>query len=148
MVVVSAIAVSLGSCASNAPTTSSESPQVQASPTSTQKLVVVTTFIPMTDFTKAVAGDRAEVTQLLPPNVGPHDYQAKPEDAQKLAKANVLVKNGLGMEGFLGDLVKNAGNPNLKLIDASKGIATLSNEVIEGHDHDQGNLYSQCHRLH
>ncbi|MFM7448057.1 MAG: metal ABC transporter solute-binding protein, Zn/Mn family [Leptolyngbyaceae cyanobacterium] len=137
VVVVSAIVVSLGSCVSKAPTASSESPQVQTSPTSTQKLVVVTTFIPMTNFTKAVAGDRAEVTQLLPPNVGPHDYQAKPEDAQKLAKANVLVKNGLGMEAFLEGLVKNAGNPNLKLIDASKGIATISNEVIEGHDHEQ-----------
>lgn len=137
VVVGSAIAVSLGSCATNTPSTSSESPQVQAPTASTQKLVVVTTFIPMTDFTKAVAGDRAEVTQLLPTNVGPHDYQAKPDDAQKLAKANVLVKNGLGMEEFLEDLVKNAGNPNLKLIDSSKGIQTISNEAIEGHDREQ-----------
>jgi len=38
-------------------------------------------FLPITQFTKAV-DDRAEVTQLLPTNVGPHDYQAKPEDAQ------------------------------------------------------------------
>jgi zinc/manganese transport system substrate-binding protein len=135
--VVSAIALSLGSCATNTPTTSSGSPQAQSSP-SAKRLVVVTTFIPMTNFTKAVAGDRAEVTQLLPTNVGPHDYQAKPEDAQKLAKANVLVKNGLGMEEFLEDLVKNAGNPNLKQIDSSKGISTISNEAIEepAHDHD------------
>lgn len=39
----------------------------------------------MTQFTTAVAGDRAEVTQLLPTNVGPHDYQAKPGDAQEIA---------------------------------------------------------------
>jgi len=134
--VVSAISLSLGSCATNTPTTSSGSPQAQSSP-SAKRLVVVATFIPMTNFTKAVAGDRAEVTQLLPTNVGPHDYQAKPEDAQKLAKANVLVKNGLGMEEFLEDLVKNAGNPNLKQIDSSKGIPTISNEAIEEHDHEQ-----------
>jgi zinc/manganese transport system substrate-binding protein len=98
----------------------------------------VTTFIPITDFTKAVAGDRAEVTQLLPTNVGPHDYQAKPEDAQKLTKADVLVENGLGMEEFLADLVKNAGNSNLKIIDSSKGVATISTEAIEGHEHQAG----------
>jgi zinc/manganese transport system substrate-binding protein len=133
--VVSAIALSLGSCATNAPTTSSGSPQAQSSP-SAKRLVVVTTFIPITDFTKAVAGDRAEVTQLLPTNVGPHDFQAKPEDAQKLAKADVLVENGLGLEEFLDDLVKNAENANLKVIDSSKGIQTITTESIEGHDHD------------
>jgi zinc transport system substrate-binding protein len=136
VVVVSAIAVSLGSCATNTTSTSSESPQPTTA--AADELQVVTTFLPMTQFTKAVAGDRAEVTQLLPTNVGPHDFQAKPEDAQKLAKADVLVQNGLEMEEFLEDLVKNAGNANLKVIDSSKGVKTISNEAIEGHDHEQG----------
>jgi len=135
--VVSAIALSLGSCATNAPTTSSESPQSDASPAATtDELQVVTTFLPITQFTKAVAGDLAEVTQLLPTNVGPHDYQAKPEDAQKLAKADVLVKNGLEMEEFLEDLQKNAGNPNLKVIDSSQGISTITTKSIQGATHD------------
>lgn len=86
------------------------------------RLVVVTTFVPITNFTQAVAGDRAEVTQLLPDNVGPHDYQARPEDAGKLARADVLVKNGLGLEDFLADLVENAGRPDLKIIDSSQGV--------------------------
>ncbi len=134
--VVSAIALSLGSCATNAPTTNSESPQSDASPAATtDELQVVTTFLPITQFTKAVAGDRAEVTQLLPTNVGPHDFQARPEDAQKLAKADVLVQNGLEMEEFLEDLVKNAGNANLKVIDSSQGVKTIATEAIEGHDH-------------
>jgi len=146
VVVVSAIAVSLGSCASNTPSTSSESPQADASSVATtDELQVVTTFLPITQFTKAVAGDRAEVTQLLPTNVGPHDYQAKPEDAQKLAKADVLVENGLEMEEFLDDLVKNSGNSNLKIIDSSEGIATISNEEIEGHedDHAEGEEHTE-----
>jgi zinc transport system substrate-binding protein len=139
---VSAMAVGLGSCAANAPNsgTTVESPQAQASPEATAELQVVTTFLPITQFTKAVAGDRAEVTQLLPTNVGPHDYQAKPDDAQKLAQADVLVKNGLEMETFLDDLVANAGNTNLKMIDSSEGVKTITTESIEGeaHDHDHG----------
>jgi zinc transport system substrate-binding protein len=92
----------------------------------------MTTFIPITDFTKAVAGDRAQVTQLLPTNVEPHDYQAKPGDAQKLAKADVLVQNGLGIEGYLTELVKNTGNAKLKVIDSSQGIQPIATETIEG----------------
>jgi zinc transport system substrate-binding protein len=99
-----------------------------------QKLQVVTTFVPMTQFTQAVAGDRAQVTQLLPPNIGPHDYQSKPEDVQTLAQADVLVQNGLDMEAFLTDLVKNAGNAKLKTIDSSQGVPTIKNAgEHEGH---------------
>ena len=134
--VVSAIAVSSGSCASNAPSTNSNSQAQSSSAATTDELQVVTTFLPITQFTKAVAGDRAAVTQLLPTSVGPHDYQAKPEDAQKLAKADVLVQNGLEMEEFLEDLVKNAGNSQLKVIDSSQGVQTITTESIEGEAHD------------
>jgi zinc transport system substrate-binding protein len=121
VVVVSAIAITLGSCAKPPATTSTP-----------KQLQIMTTFIPITDFTKAVAGGRAQVTQLLPTNVEPHDYQAKPGDAQKLAKADVLVQNGLGIEGYLTELVKNTGNAKLKVIDSSQGIQPIATETIEG----------------
>ena len=69
---------------------------------------VVTTFLPITLFTRDVAGDCATVTALIPPNLGPHDFQAKPGDLTALRQAVVLVKNGLEMEGFLGKLVAAA----------------------------------------
>lgn len=135
--VASAIALGLGSCTNP---TSPEASQPESAPLATPvstaaQLQVVTTFIPITEFTKAVVGDRARVTQLLPNNVGPHDYQAKPADAQTLAQADVLVKNGLGMEAFLEDLVKNAANPKLRIIDSSQGVQTIRTDAIEEHSH-------------
>ena len=131
LLLVSLTAIGLGACGTGSPT-------ISASPSEeTQRLKVITTFIPVTNFTKAVAGDRAEVTQLLPTNVGPHDYQAKPEDVQTLARGNVIVKNGLGMEEFLGDLLKNAGNANLKVIDSSKDIQPIANQEKHDHDHEK-----------
>ncbi|MGR3275753.1 metal ABC transporter solute-binding protein, Zn/Mn family [Acaryochloris marina NIES-2412] len=121
-------ALALGSCASTP----------SGDPNTTQddsKLQVTTTFLPITNFTKAVAGDRAQVTQLLPNNIGPHDYQAKPEDVQKLAKTDILVMNGLEMEAFLEDMVKNAGNSELAMVDSSEGIAVIPNEEEHGDDH-------------
>jgi zinc/manganese transport system substrate-binding protein len=146
---VSAIALTLGGCATGT-STPTASPQAEASPVATpaaleSDLKVVTTFLPMTQFTKAVVGDRAEVTQLLPLNVGPHDYQASPGDAQKLSQADVLVKNGLEMEMFLEGLVQNAGNANLKVIDSSKGVQTITTESIEGHAHDHDHDHDHDH---
>ncbi len=102
---------------------------------------VVTTFLPITLFTRAVAGDCAEVTALIPAASGPHDFQARPGDVAAIRNARVLVKNGLGMESFLDKLVQGAENPALKVIDSSRGIATLENtekpagEDDHGHDH-------------
>jgi zinc transport system substrate-binding protein len=120
---MAAVTLGLGSCAPVA--------EKKASPTISD-LQVVTTFLPMTQFTKAVVGDRAEVVQLLPTTAAPHDYQASPEDVRKLADADVLVENGMELEEFLDDLVKNAANPQLKIIDSSKNVIPISNAAVEG----------------
>ncbi len=92
---------------------------------------IVTTFLPVHLFTKAVVGDTGEVDILISPGMEVHDYQATPDDAKLLSEADVLVENGLGIEEFLSGLITNAGNSNLQQITASEGI-----EVIEG-EHDE-----------
>ncbi len=108
------------------------------------RLKVVTTVLPITLFTRAVAGDCARVTALVPANIGPHDFQAQPRDLAALRQARVLVKNGLGLESFLDRLVTSAGNPELRVIDSSRGVATLETEhhhngPAHGHDHGEVN---------
>ena len=107
---------------------SSES-TVQRAP-APQQLSVVTTFLPITMFTEAVAGECADVTALIPPSLGPHDFQASPSDLSALSKASVLVQNGLGIEEFLDDLVRSAANPDLVVIDSSRGVATIKPATI------------------
>ena len=137
-VAVGAIAFGLGSCAAPSTTSEAESPESEVAAAPEDPLQVVTTFLPVTQFTNAVAGDRAEVVQLLPTNVGPHEYQATPGDAQAIANADVLIKNGLEMEFFLDDMVENAGNAELAIIDSSEGIATLASADDHGHGHAEG----------
>jgi zinc transport system substrate-binding protein len=125
---VAAIALSLGACTPPSDRVSrdtSERPNATSAEAG-KALEIVTTFLPMTQFTKAVAGDRAQVTQLLPRNLSPHDYQAKPTDAQRLATADVLIHNGLEFENFLEPMIENAGHSGLSVIDTSKGIEVLA----------------------
>ena len=132
-----AIALSLAGCTSTvSPSAQSEQPDAQPAEKSEATLQVVTTFLPMTYFTEAVAGDRAEVTQLLPLSADPHDYQSKPSDVQRLADADVLVENGLGLESFLDSLIDNAANADLVVVDASEGIAAMPNED-DAHEADE-----------
>jgi len=107
---------------------------------------VLTTFFPITLFTRAVAGDCATVKALVPPEQGPHDVQARPADLAALRQARVLVKNGLGMEAFLPRLLEAAGNSRLQVIDSSRGIATLA-APGQGHhgSHPNGSHHNGSH---
>lgn len=122
-------------------------PRSEPSAGTPSKLPVVTTFLPITLFTRAVAGDCATVTALIPPSTGPHDFQAKPGDLAALRQARVLVKNGLEMEAFLDKLVASAGNSELVVIDSSRGIATIDSpeEHDHGHDHDKDHGHDHGH---
>ncbi|MEY4825816.1 MAG: hypothetical protein RLZZ430_1466 [Cyanobacteriota bacterium] len=109
---------------------------------SAKQFKVLATFMPISLFTKAVAGNCAEVQALIPANSGPHDFQAKPADLNALRQAKVLVKNGLGMEGFLGKLIASADNKDLLVIDSSRGITTLDSPVEEGHAEEAHSSHS------
>jgi len=138
--------VGCGQSNSNQGTTAQQSPTAKeaASIPSVQqpKTKIVATILPTYLFTKAVAGEAADVSLLIPPNTEVHDYQATPSNVKAIATANVLVKNGLGLEEFLDNTVKNAQNPQLTQIDASKNIKVLNeiSPVVEtgtkDHDHD------------
>ena len=108
-------------------------------------LQVVSTFLPITLFTRAVAGDCATVTALIPPSIGPHDFQSSPDAVTALGRADVLVKNGLGMEGFLDKLVRAAENPDLVVIDSSAGVATLESPAHGEQGHSHGHSHSHSH---
>ena len=63
------------------------------------KLRVVTTTGILADLVRQLGGDQVEVTALMGPGVDPHLYKASPGDIQKLEKADLIVSNGLHLEG-------------------------------------------------
>jgi zinc transport system substrate-binding protein len=90
------------------------------------KIAILTTFAPVECFASNIAGDVADVAVLVPPNAGPHDYSFSPADIQKIAKANVLVMNGAGLENWLQRGVRSAGRKDLVVVDTSKGISLIT----------------------
>jgi len=88
------------------------------------RLQVVTSFSILGDFVKNIGGDRVEVTNLVGPDGDVHVYAPAPADARKIAKAKLLVINGLGLEGWLPRLLQAAGG-NAPIVTATNGIAPL-----------------------
>lgn len=61
-------------------------------------LRVVATTTQIADFARNVGGDLAHVDALLSPNVDPRDFELGPGDLQRIAWADVIVINGIGLD--------------------------------------------------
>jgi len=99
------------------------------------RLRVVTTLYPLYDFARAVAGDRAEVTLLLPPGIEPHSFEPKPEDMVRVSKADVVVYTNEAMEPWAVKILKTLASKPV-VVDASKGVELKPATAEAGHDQD------------
>jgi manganese/zinc/iron transport system substrate-binding protein len=69
------------------------------------KLQVVATTGMVGDAARHVGGDRAEVVALMGPGVDPHLYKASEGDVARLTAADLILYNGLHLEGKMGDVL-------------------------------------------
>jgi len=104
---------------------------------------VLTSFAPLDSLTRNVVGDAATVEMLLPPGVGPHDYAITPGDLKKIAEADVIILNGLGLEAWLGKAITNSARKDAVVVDTSTGIPPITEVTQIGghshaHNHDHG----------
>jgi ABC-type Zn uptake system ZnuABC Zn-binding protein ZnuA len=85
------------------------------------KLAVVATTTQVADFARNIGGDKVAVTQILKPNVDPHDYEPTPADVTAIGAAKVLVKGGVGLEKWLDETITASGFKGTTA-DASAGV--------------------------
>lgn len=63
------------------------------------KLKVLSSFSILTDMAEAVGKDLVEVYNLVPIGMAPHSYEPKPSDVKFAADADLILYNGLNLEG-------------------------------------------------
>jgi ABC-type Zn uptake system ZnuABC Zn-binding protein ZnuA len=116
-----AVAGLLAGCGSS--DASPGAPGTSGAATAAVKVVATTTQV--ADFARNIGGDRIQLTQILKPNVDPHDYEASPADVMAIAQAGLVIKSGVGLEKFLDQAVSSAGFAGT-VVDASTGVTVRS----------------------
>jgi ABC-type Zn uptake system ZnuABC Zn-binding protein ZnuA len=116
-----AIALALSACKDPGPTRSASS----GSPPDANALRVVTTTTVFADIVAAVGGSRTNVHSIIPPGVGPEDYEPKPDDARSLADAQLIVSNGVGLDDFLNRLLASGSGGTTPKLVLGEGLPTI-----------------------
>ncbi|WP_315777667.1 MULTISPECIES: metal ABC transporter substrate-binding protein [unclassified Bradyrhizobium] len=85
------------------------------------RLNVVTSFSILADFVRQVGGDKVNVASLVGPDSDVHVYTPTPHDAKDVGAAQLLIVNGLGLEGWLPRLQQASGS-KAPIVVATRGI--------------------------
>ena len=97
---------------------------VSSSASGKPKVIAVESFL--ADIAQNVAGGRLTVDTLIPLGVDPHGFEPTPDDAARVASADLVIVNGAGLESsFLQKLLTGAGGRRL-VIEASAGLEPRS----------------------
>ncbi|MBU8536481.1 metal ABC transporter solute-binding protein, Zn/Mn family [Falsiroseomonas tokyonensis] len=101
----------------------------------TQPLVVAS-FSILGDMVAQIAGDRVRLRTIAGPNVDAHSFAPRPSDAQALREAALVVRNGLGFDGWMDRMLRAAGYRGA-VATATDGITPRQMDG-HAHNHDHG----------
>lgn len=108
---------------------------VTAASARAEPVPVVATFSVIGDMVKQIGGERIALTVLVGPDGDTHVYQPSPADARAVAKARLLVVNGLGYEGWMERLLEAASFDGV-LVTTTDGINAIELDSADRHHED------------
>jgi len=90
------------------------------------RVLVVTALYPLAFLAEEIGGGRAQVVNLVPAGVEPHDWSPGSRDLVTISRAHLFIYNGAGLEGWVGDVLDAvAGDDGPLPVKASEGISLI-----------------------
>ncbi len=102
------------------------------------KLQVVTSFTILKDMAEQIGGEHVSIHNLVPTGTDPHEYEPLPEDIKKATDADVLLYNGLnlegGKEGWFFKMIDSVGQDEANVFSVTDDVDPM---YIGGGEHEK-----------
>ena len=118
-----------------------------AVPEGLKRLQVVTTLFPLYDFARAIGGDRADVSLLLPPGVEPHSFDPQPDDILRINHGDIFAYTNPAMEPWAVRIAASVDAARVKVVDASRGISLRKGPDADGHQHGHDHSHGSAEEV-
>ncbi len=104
------------------------------------KKTIVVTYAALESAVRDLVGDTFEVKGEIPNGLDPHEWEPSAKDVEALNKADLIVENGLGLEGGMEKALRQARDAGVKVFTAAEAIQARTvgaGEGIPSDDPDQ-----------
>ncbi len=109
------------------------------------KINIVATIFPQYDFTRAIIGNRANLTMLMNPGGETHSYDPSPGDIIKIQKADVFIYIGGENDAWVNTILESMDTSNKKIIRLMDSVDAVEEEAVEGMEAEEHDEDQECH---
>ncbi|MBI2439591.1 MAG: zinc ABC transporter substrate-binding protein [Candidatus Moranbacteria bacterium] len=102
-----------------------------------EKISVVATFYPLGEMARAIGGERAQVTVIVPPGSEPHEYEPTPKDILTAYRADIFLMNGGGLDPWAEKIRAELSAKGVSVIRMSDAVPFISGNAHEEEDEDE-----------
>ncbi|MGQ0794100.1 MAG: metal ABC transporter substrate-binding protein [Deltaproteobacteria bacterium] len=95
------------------------------------KLNVVTTVAPITNIAKNIGGSKITLRGLVPEGVNSHTFEPKPSDVRLLARADLVILNGLNLEIPTEKMARASGKRRDSLLKLGDGTVSRREWIFD-----------------
>jgi zinc transport system substrate-binding protein len=96
------------------------------------KITVTATIFPPYDFTRAVAGDKVNLSMLLPPGAESHSFEPTPRDIITIQNSDVFIYIGGESDAWVDRILESVDTGNMKIVRLMDAVDVVEEEIVEG----------------
>jgi zinc/manganese transport system substrate-binding protein len=96
------------------------------------KKTIVVTYSILGSLVSEAVGNLAKVVVMIPNGSDPHEWEPSARDIEQLNRADLIVRNGLGLEGGMGDALDRADKQGVATFVASDHVTVRTVGEGEG----------------
>lgn len=97
----------------------------------------IATIFSYYDILRSVGGDRVESRILIPARTSPHEFDPSVQDKVNVTKADLIVKNGLGLDDWVDKLGSQSKGTFINISKDADVLKTVVTELDDDHDKNE-----------
>lgn len=110
-----------------------------------KKTSIVATIFPEYDFSREIAGDKADVTMLLSPGADTHSYEPTPQEIVMIQESDLFIYTGGESDVWLDNILESLDTEKIKILSLMDIVETVEEEIVSGMDTAEEDAHSDNH---
>jgi zinc transport system substrate-binding protein len=102
------------------------------------KINVTTTIFPPYDFVRQIAGDRVNLTMLLPPGAESHSFEPSPKDIITIQNSDIFIYIGGESEEWIDRILDSVNTDKMEILALLDTVDPVEEEIVEGMQEEEG----------
>ncbi|MCL1931022.1 MAG: metal ABC transporter substrate-binding protein [Treponema sp.] len=100
------------------------------------KINVTATIFPPYDFVRQIAGDRVNLSMLLPPGSESHSFEPSPRDIITIQNSDIFIYGGGDSDNWIDRILQSMDTDNMRILAMMDAVEVVEEEIVEGMEED------------